>query len=76
VMLLAPDDPVVFTGVRPVAGTPHVALSQLVLDCLAGPGRMPAEGEELLTVMERQVGSWRLDRLDDWQFTPQPTNPR
>jgi hypothetical protein len=67
VLLLTPDDPVVFTGTRTVDGTPHVALSQLVMDCLAGPGRLPAEGEELLRVMERGVEEWRLSDLADWQ---------
>jgi hypothetical protein len=70
VLLLSPDDPVIFTGTRVVDGIPHVALSQLVLDSLAGPGRMPAEGEELLTFMQRDVDRWRLTSIADWRFTP------
>jgi hypothetical protein len=38
---------------------PSVGLSQLVLDCLTGPGRMPAEAEELLNWMKRHEPDWR-----------------
>jgi hypothetical protein len=41
-----------------VDGIPAVGLSQLVLDCLSGPGRMPAAGEALIEWMESHDG-WR-----------------
>lgn len=66
VVLVAAQDPVVFTGCRQVRGVPHVALSQLALDCLTGPGRMPAEGEEILTYMETTSATWRTTNLRDW----------
>jgi hypothetical protein len=70
VILLTPYDEVIsqrtsawLTGelppIRPVA-----ACSQLVLDCLSGPGRMPAEGEALLTWMAENQSRWRLPSLD------------
>ncbi|MFJ3673790.1 helix-turn-helix domain-containing protein [Streptomyces sp. NPDC090106] len=40
----------------------QVGLSQLVLDCLSGPGRMPAEGEKVLAFMEEER-LWRTDSL-------------
>lgn len=42
-----------------VDGIDCVGLSQLVLDCLSGPGRMPAEGEALLEWMTGSERSWR-----------------
>lgn len=42
-----------------VNGVPIVGLSQLVLDCLTGPGRLPAEGESLLEWMVSHEGEWR-----------------
>lgn len=42
-----------------IDGIECVGLSQLVLDCLSGPGRMPAEGEAVLTWMGEHERSWR-----------------
>lgn len=42
-----------------VDGVPIVGLSQLVLDCLSGPGRLPAEGEALLEWMTNHEDEWR-----------------
>jgi DNA-binding transcriptional ArsR family regulator len=42
---------------------PIVACSQLALDCLSGPGRMPAEGEALLSWMAENEGKWRSSAL-------------
>ncbi|MDP8927362.1 MAG: hypothetical protein M3O70_01980 [Actinomycetota bacterium] len=44
---------------RPVDGVPTVGLSQLVLDCLTGPGRLPAAGEALLDWMAGHEDAWR-----------------
>lgn len=68
VVVLSADDPALLTSLRLVEGVPEVALSQLVLDCLAGPGRMPAEGEEILAHMERDIGAWRQADLRDWRL--------
>ncbi|MFZ3492242.1 hypothetical protein ACODT5_03195 [Streptomyces sp. 5.8] len=43
-------------------GVQYVAPSQAVLDCLAGPGRMPAEGEALLDFMEAYPEGWRASK--------------
>ncbi|ACU40858.1 hypothetical protein Amir_7067 [Actinosynnema mirum DSM 43827] len=59
VLFLKPQDPVVFEGARVVEGLPHIAPSQLVLDGLAGPGRMPAEAEAVL--------AWMADHEDEWR---------
>jgi hypothetical protein len=45
---------------RMVDGVPTVGLSQLVLDCLGGPGRLPAAGESLLAWMADHEHDWRL----------------
>ncbi len=48
---------------RIVDGVTQVGLSQLVLDCLAGNGRLPAEGEAVLGWMRDHVNDWRLPDL-------------
>lgn len=63
VMLLRAPDPVVFSGSRDIGGVPHVALSQLALDCLSGPGRLPAEGEAVLDYMLANETAWRHGAL-------------
>lgn len=44
-------------------GTFHVGVSQLALDCLAGNGRLPEEGEALMDWMAADPTAWRRDRL-------------
>jgi hypothetical protein len=72
VMILSPHDAVVTE--RPSRWLPApvpVACTQLVLDCLTGPGRMPAEGEALLTWMAENEDRWRLRSLADLaELTP------
>lgn len=60
VLLLRAPDEVVFERAMFVDGLLHVALSQLVLDCLSGPGRMPAEGEAVLEYMSNRQDQWRI----------------
>lgn len=59
VLLLRRHDEVVFERCRVVDGVPHVAYSQLVLDGLGGPGRMPSEAEAVLEYMSENESSWR-----------------
>lgn len=59
VLVMQAQDDVVFADPRDVGGVPHVALSQLVVDCLAGPGRLPAEGEAVLRYMTEHEREWR-----------------
>ena len=59
VTLLEPFDPVVFNGVTIRDGLACVAPSQLSADLLTGPGREPAQGEELLTWMQDNESAWQ-----------------
>jgi hypothetical protein len=65
VALLSPFDPVVWYGATIDAGARYCAPSQVVLDSLSGNGRMPSEGEALLTWMAENEDAWRLNRLSD-----------
>jgi len=72
VMILRPFDPVVYERTRIESGLRYAAPSQVAVDCLAGNGRMPAEGEALLDWMEADESSWRLPSLKDsrWEDGP------
>jgi hypothetical protein len=65
VLLLNAHDNVVFQRTRQVEGVPHVAMSQLALDGLSGPGRMPAEAEAVLNHMRNSVIEWQKPWRDD-----------
>lgn len=65
VALLDPFDPVVWAGLDERAdGLREVSPAQVVVDCLTGTGRMPAEGEAVLDRLIADEG-WRrpLDEL-------------
>lgn len=64
VVLLLPRDPALLKRVEEVEGLRVVAPSQLVLDSLTGNGRMPAEGEALLTWMADNEGRWRAPPIE------------
>jgi hypothetical protein len=59
VALAEPFDPVVFERTVTREGLTIVAPSQLVADLLTGPGREPAEGEEMLAWMKKNEDAWR-----------------
>lgn len=65
VVLLRPRDQAVLVRSETVEGLRVVAPSQLVLDSLSGNGRMPAEGEALLTWMADHLERWRSPSIDD-----------
>jgi hypothetical protein len=67
VLLLRPNDEVVFQRTVSINGIRQVALSQLVLDCLSGPGRMPAEGEAVIDYMIKNQQDWRSPTLQTVQ---------
>lgn len=69
VLLLRTPDVGVFDRSRVVDGIRHVGLTQLAVDCLSGPGRMPAEGAALLDHMAEHQESWRLGTM------PPPRQP-
>jgi hypothetical protein len=59
VTLLWPFDDVVWARASTADGVVYSAPSQVAVDCLSGNGRMPAEGEALL--------SWMVDHEDQWR---------
>jgi DNA-binding transcriptional ArsR family regulator len=59
VVLLRPFDPVVWERTIESDGVVYAAASQIAIDCLTGPGRMPAEGEALLRWMGDNESMWR-----------------
>jgi hypothetical protein len=63
VILATPYDPIVFRRGHFIAGAPAVSIAQATADALTGPGRMPAEGEALLTWMRRKPSSWQARNL-------------
>lgn len=63
VILAAPYDPIVFQRGKDIDGVRAVSVVQTAMDCLTGPGRMPAEGEALVTWMKRNEPRWRARDL-------------
>jgi hypothetical protein len=47
-----------------------VNVPQLVVDCLSGSGRMPAEGEAVLEWMQANESEWRFPSLDTYLARP------
>ncbi len=65
VILLRPFDETVWSRLDRDEGISYVAPSQAAADCLTGTGRMPAEGEALLTWMTENDERWRVASLRD-----------
>ena len=63
VVLAQPYDPIVFERGQDTNGVRSVSIAQAAIDCLTGPGRMPAEGEALLAWMRRNEPRWRAAEL-------------
>lgn len=61
--LLRPFDPVVWDRTRESAGIRYVSPSQLAVDCLTGNGRMPLEGEALISWLAEDESRWRIDSI-------------
>jgi hypothetical protein len=64
VVLLSPFDPVAVERTSFQNHLTYAAPSQVVVDCLTGNGRMPAEGEALLLWMVDNEAAWRAPGLD------------
>jgi hypothetical protein len=61
VLLAEPITDAVFERTTTAAdGTVIVAAAQVAVDLMSGPGRNPAEAEELMDWMERNESTWRL----------------
>jgi len=67
VLLLEPADHGVFERTTRLGGIHYVAPSQLAIDSLGGTGRMPAEGEALLSFMAMHVDEWQAPSLSRLQ---------
>lgn len=67
VVLLWPPNDRVVEDPRSVDGIELVNLPQLVVDCLGGTGRMPAEGEALIEWMQANTDRWRSRSLADYR---------
>jgi hypothetical protein len=64
VVLLSPFDPVAEERASFHNHLAYAAPSQVVVDCLTGNGRMPAEGEALLEWMVEHEPAWRIGGID------------
>ena len=65
VRLVVPGKAGEFTGTQVEDGRTWVAPSQLVIDCLGGPGRMPQEGEAVLQWMIENETDWRVSSIQE-----------
>ncbi|MGI5179363.1 hypothetical protein ACQEVZ_23835 [Dactylosporangium sp. CA-152071] len=63
VILEAEDETSQLAGTRTLDGVEHVSLSQVVMDCLGGNGRLPEEAAAVLDVMRATPETWRLSSL-------------
>jgi DNA-binding MarR family transcriptional regulator len=63
VVLLEPEDDAQLAASRTIGEIQHVELSQLVLDCLGGNGRLPEEGQAVLEWMQAHESEWRVPQL-------------
>lgn len=62
-VLIRPDNNVAFARAAPDGGMAWAAPSQVAIDCLAGTGRMPSEGEALIGWMRQNTGAWRYPSI-------------
>lgn len=72
VALLWPANPRPVEDPRPDSGLWLVNLPQLVVDCLGGTGRMPAEGEAVLEWMQANEQEWRFSSVDAYLVAKGP----
>jgi hypothetical protein len=70
VVLLWPSNDRVVEDTWVADGVEFVNLPQLVVDCLGGSGRMPAEGEALIEWMQDNPKQWRWESLAAYRNRP------
>lgn len=68
VVLIRPENHIVYARTKRVDGVWYAAPSQVAIDCLAGTGRMPAEGEGVIDWMQQNEAQWRRS-IDDLPTT-------
>ncbi len=64
VVLVRPDNEVVFARAVRDGGLSWAAPSQVAMDCLAGSGRMPAEGDAVIEWMRENESTWRYPSIE------------
>jgi hypothetical protein len=62
-VLIRPDNDAAFKGAQRDGGIAWAAPSQVAIDCLAGTGRMPSEGEALIDWMQENEDRWRYPSI-------------
>lgn len=62
-VLIRPENDIAFAGAHRDGGMAWAAPSQVAIDCLAGSGRMPAEGEALIGWMREHESDWRYSSI-------------
>jgi len=63
VVIARPYDQIVFHRTWTRDDIVYASPAQIALDCLTGPGRMPAEGEALIEWMQRNAPRWQAPSL-------------
>jgi hypothetical protein len=66
VVLLRPPNTLPYLLTESIGGLTYAAPSQIVIDCLSGTGRMPAEGDAVLEWMSSTEDIWRCRDIDDF----------
>jgi hypothetical protein len=66
-IILRPPNDLPFVLIEKEKGLRYAAPSQVAIDCLSGPGRMPAEGEALIAWMTVNEQTWRCQDIDTYQ---------
>jgi len=62
-VLIRPENDVAFARADRDGGLAWAAPSQVAIDCLAGTGRMPSEGEALIGWMRENESAWRRESI-------------
>jgi hypothetical protein len=66
VVVLRPPNDIVFHLCEVEERIRYAAPSQIAIDCLSGPGRMPSEGEALMEWMADNEDRWRKPDIDTY----------
>ena len=63
VVTALPYDPIVFQRTWKDNNIVYVSVAQIVMDCMTGFGRMPAEADALLDLMRKKAPQWQASTL-------------
>jgi hypothetical protein len=66
VVFLRPPNNLPYLLTESINHLTYAAPSQIVIDCLSGPGRMPAEGEAVLKWMSSAEDTWRCRDIGEF----------